>query len=93
MALEFLTAGESHGRAVIAVLSGFPFGHKLDLEWIDAQLRRRQGGYGRGGRQKVEKDSAEILTGMRSGLTLGSPLTFCIENRDHRIDIADRAAE
>lgn len=88
MALTFTTAGESHGRAVIASLFGFPFGHKLDLEWINAQLKRRQGGYGRGGRQNVETDVAEVLSGLRREITIGSPITLLIPNRDHRIDNA-----
>lgn len=88
MALTFHTAGESHGPAVIATVSGLPFGHKLDVAWINAQLARRQGGYGRGGRQRVEKDEVQLLSGLRKGLTLGSPLTLMVPNRDHRIDLA-----
>ncbi|MEZ5992750.1 MAG: chorismate synthase [Planctomycetota bacterium] len=88
MALTFTTAGESHGPAVIATLFGIPFGHALDTAWINAQLKRRQGGYGRGGRQNVETDVVEILSGLRRGVTIGSPLTLMIPNRDHRIDKA-----
>jgi len=88
MALTFHTAGESHGPAVIATVSGLPFGHALDTGWINAQLLRRQGGYGRGGRQRVEKDEVQVLSGLRKGTTLGSPLTLMVPNRDHRIDLA-----
>lgn len=88
MALTFTTAGESHGPAVIATLFGLPFGHKLDLAWINAQLRRRQGGYGRGGRQNVERDEVSVLSGLRRELTIGSPLTLVVHNRDSRIDKA-----
>jgi chorismate synthase len=88
MKLRYTTAGESHGPAVIATVFGLPFGHALDVEFIIAQLKRRQGGYGRGGRQRVENDSAEILSGLRRGVTIGSPLTMLVRNRDHRIDKA-----
>ena len=80
--LRFTTAGESHGRALVAILEGLPAGLPLDLELIDRELRRRQLGYGRGGRMKIEKDHAEILSGVRHGLTLGSPVTLLIENKD-----------
>ena len=92
MALSFQTAGESHGPAVLAVVGGLPFGHKLDTAFINQQLSRRQGGYGRGGRQRVEKDEVTILSGLRHGLTLGSPLTLSVANRDHRIDLAPPVA-
>lgn len=88
MALTFTTAGESHGPAVIATLFGLPFGHALDVDWINSQLKRRQGGYGRGGRQNVETDTVEVLSGLRRGLTIGSPLTLVARNRDSRIDKA-----
>jgi len=88
MALTFTTAGESHGPAVIATLFGLPFGHALDLAWINSQLKRRQGGYGRGGRQNVERDEVTVLSGLRKGLTIGSPLTLVIHNRDSRLDKA-----
>ncbi|GIK51083.1 MAG: chorismate synthase [Planctomycetota bacterium] len=88
MALTYTTAGESHGRAVIATLFGLPAGHRLDLERIQAQLARRQKGYGRGGRMKIEQDVAEVLSGLRHGMTLGSPLTLCLFNKDARIDKA-----
>ncbi|MBC8102640.1 MAG: chorismate synthase [Cytophagales bacterium] len=80
--LRFLTAGESHGQALIATIEGLPAGLPLTADSINAQLRRRQGGYGRGARQKIETDSVEILTGVRFGRTLASPVTFLIRNRD-----------
>ena len=80
--LRFTTAGESHGRSLIAIVEGLPAGLPVDQELIDNELRRRQLGYGRGGRMKIERDHAEILTGVRHGLTLGSPLTLLIENKD-----------
>jgi chorismate synthase len=80
--LRFTTAGESHGRALVAILEGLPAGLPLDLDLVDSELRRRQLGYGRGGRMKIEKDHAEILSGVRHGLTLGSPLALLIENKD-----------
>lgn len=88
MALTFNTAGESHGPAVVASLFGFPFGHTLDLNWINAQLKRRQGGYGRGGRQNVERDEVTVLSGVRKGITIGSPLTLVVYNKDSRLDKA-----
>ncbi len=88
MALSYSTAGESHGKAVIATVFGLPAGHKLDLGHVNTQLARRQKGYGRGGRQNLEHDVAEPLSGLRNGITLGSPLTLCIFNKDSRIDKA-----
>ena len=79
---RFTTAGESHGRALIAIVEGLPAGLPIDPELIDRELKRRQLGYGRGGRMKIEKDHAEILGGVRHGLTLGSPLAIIIENKD-----------
>ena len=80
--LRFTTAGESHGRALVAILEGMPAGLAINQELVDAELRRRQLGYGRGGRMKIERDHAEILNGVRHGLTLGSPITLLIENKD-----------
>ena len=80
--MKLTTAGESHGKALIAVIEGLPAHLKIDLEKINAELALRQSGYGRGARQKIEKDCAEILTGVRDGETLGSPLTICIYNKD-----------
>jgi len=80
--LRFTTAGESHGPSLVAIVEGLPAGLPVDQTIIDNELRRRQLGYGRGGRMKIERDHAEILTGVRHGLTLGSPLTLLIENKD-----------
>ena len=82
MALELVTAGESHGREMVAVLSGVPAGLRLDREAIDRELARRQHGYGRGGRQKIEHDRVEVRAGVRDGVTLGSPLVLAVPNRD-----------
>ena len=81
--LRFLTAGESHGPGLTVIVEGLPAAVPVDRAAIDADLRRRQGGYGRGGRMKIEKDSVEILSGVRHGLTLGSPVSFLVRNRDH----------
>ncbi|MCH7813002.1 MAG: chorismate synthase [Planctomycetes bacterium] len=86
--LDYRTAGESHGAAVVVLIEGLPAGLRLDLEAIDAELRRRQGGYGRGGRQRIERDALDVLSGLRNGVTIGSPLVGRIINRDHRIDEA-----
>jgi chorismate synthase len=86
--LECRTAGESHGRALIALIEGLPAGVPLDLEAVNHELARRQGGYGRGGRQKIEKDIASILSGVRRGRTIGSPLAIQLDNKDWRIDEA-----
>ncbi|HEV7376151.1 MAG TPA: chorismate synthase [Pyrinomonadaceae bacterium] len=80
--LRFTTAGESHGRALVAILEGLPAGLPVDLEQLSRELERRQWGYGRGGRMKIERDHALILSGVRHGLTLGSPLALMIENKD-----------
>ncbi len=80
--LRFLTAGESHGPSLTVILDGLPAGVPFTRSRIDDDLRRRQGGYGRGGRMKIERDTVEILSGVRHGHTLGSPLTLRIENRD-----------
>ncbi|MBI2910419.1 MAG: chorismate synthase [Chloroflexi bacterium] len=79
---RFLTAGESHGKALTVIIDGVPAGLPLDEDCIAADLSRRQGGYGRGGRMKIERDRAEILSGVRHGLTLGSPISLLIPNRD-----------
>lgn len=86
--LEYRTAGESHGQALIALIEGLPAGVPLDMENINHELLRRQGGYGRGGRQKIEKDVANILSGVRRGRTIGSPLAIELVNKDWRIDRA-----
>ena len=80
--LQFATAGESHGQALIAWISGLPAGLRVDLEFINHELHRRQLGYGRGGRQKIEKDRAEAVAGIRHGQTIGAPIALRIENRD-----------
>jgi len=80
--LRYFTAGESHGEALIAVLSGLPAGLKVDQQFVDRELWRRQQGYGRGGRMKIERDHAHILSGVRQGLTIGSPITIRIDNKD-----------
>jgi len=80
--IKFTTAGESHGRALVAIVEGLPAGMPVDLSQINHELERRQWGYGRGGRMKIEQDQVEILSGVRHGLTLGSPLALMIENRD-----------
>ena len=85
-ALSYRTAGESHGKALIALVEGLPAGVPVDLAFIDHELRRRQGGYGRGGRQKIETDHAEVLTGVRMGKTIASPVTMLIPNKDSRLD-------
>src|SRR4029450_12364159 len=81
--LRFLTAGESHGPALTVIVEGLPAGLPVDRAAIDADLRRRQGGYGRGGRMRIESDSVEILSGVRHGKTLGSPVALVVRNKDH----------
>ncbi|HEX5000483.1 MAG TPA: chorismate synthase, partial [Terriglobia bacterium] len=80
--LVYRTAGESHGQALIALVEGLPANLSIDFESIDRELRRRQGGYGRGGRMKIERDQVRFLSGVRHGRTLGSPISMMIENRD-----------
>ena len=80
--LTYRTAGESHGQALIALVEGLPSNLQVDFEFIDNELKRRQGGYGRGGRMKIEKDRVRILSGVRHGKTLGSPIAMMVENRD-----------
>jgi len=80
--LKFYTAGESHGQALLAFISGLPASLPIDLSFINHELHRRQLGYGRGGRQKIEKDRAEIFAGVRHGKTIGAPIALRIENRD-----------
>ncbi len=83
MTLELHTAGESHGPALVAIVTGLPAGLELEREAIDGDLRRRREGYGRSPRQKLEQDQVELLAGLRHGRTLGSPLALVIRNRDH----------
>lgn len=80
--LKFTTAGESHGRALVAIVEGLPAGLPVEAELINRELERRQWGYGRGGRMKIEHDRAEILSGIRHGRALGSPVALLIENKD-----------
>jgi len=84
--LTYRTAGESHGKALITLVEGLPSGVRIDSDFIDGELRRRQGGYGRGGRQKIETDHAEFITGVRMGHTIGSPVAMLIPNKDSRLD-------
>ena len=79
---RFTTAGESHGRALVATVEGLPAGLPVEISAINRELERRQWGYGRGGRMKIEKDEVQILSGVRHGLTLGSPIAMMIENKD-----------
>ncbi|TMK61603.1 MAG: chorismate synthase [Actinobacteria bacterium] len=83
MTLSLVTAGESHGPALVGIVSGLPAGLVLDREAIDDDLRRRQEGYGRSPRQKIESDQVEVLAGLRHGRTLGTPLALVVSNRDH----------
>src|SRR6187549_3272267 len=80
--VRFLTAGESHGRALVVILEGIPAGLALDIDRINSELRRRQGGYGRGRRMAIESDTAEVLSGVRLGETIGGPIAMTIQNRD-----------
>ncbi len=81
--LRFLTAGESHGKGLVMIIEGVPAGLELSEDYMAVDLRRRQGGYGRGRRQKIEQDRAEIIAGVRHGRTLGSPIALSIQNRDY----------
>ena len=80
--LTFQTAGESHGQGLIALVAGLPAGLRVDFDFVNRDLRRRQGGYGRGGRMKIETDTAQFLSGVRHGETIGSPIAILIANRD-----------
>src|SRR4029079_17659605 len=84
MTLDLATAGESHGPALVAIVAGLPAGLVLDREAINADLRRRQPGYGRSPRQQIETDEVEVLAGLRHGRTLGTPLALVVRNRDHK---------
>src|SRR5215213_3694657 len=83
MAFRFVTAGESHGPGLVAIVEGMPAGLELDRERIDREMARRQLGHGRGGRMKIERDSVEIRSGVRHGRTLGSPIAVLVANRDY----------
>src|SRR3954469_773087 len=84
MTFRLATAGESHGPALVGILTGLPAGLALDRDAIDADLARRQEGYGRSPRQQIEQDRVEVLAGLRHGRTLGTPLAFVVQNRDHK---------
>ena len=86
--LTYRTAGESHGRGLITLIEGMPAGVTVDEDLINVELSRRQGGYGRGGRMKIEKDRIEFFSGVRGGVTIGSPIALHLVNKDHRIDEA-----
>ncbi|HMV30691.1 MAG TPA: chorismate synthase, partial [Gemmatimonadales bacterium] len=80
--LRFLTAGESHGRALVTILEGIPSGLTIDFTALTAELRRRQGGYGRGRRMVIESDRADAISGVRHGVTTGAPIALMIPNKD-----------
>jgi len=86
MTLRYWTAGESHGKTLLAVIDGFPAGVQIDTGPIDVELRRRQGGYGRGGRQRIETDTVEVLTGVWHNTTLGSPIGLAVVNKDYKLE-------
>lgn len=79
---RFLTAGESHGKCLTAIIEGIPADLDIDIDFINEELHRRQQGYGRGGRMKIEHDTVEITSGVRFGKTIGSPITLVVKNRD-----------
>lgn len=87
--LRYWTAGESHGKALVSLVEGFPAGVEVDPSAIDAELRRRQGGYGRGGRQRIESDQVEIVAGTWHGRTLGSPIAMLVPNKDYKLEKMD----
>jgi chorismate synthase len=84
--LRYWTAGESHGKTMVALVDGFPAGVALETDSIDLELRRRQGGYGRGGRQRIETDQVEILSGIWHSTTLGSPIALAVVNKDYKLE-------
>lgn len=86
MTLRYWTAGESHGKALLALVDGFPAGMEIDAEQINAELRRRQGGYGRGGRQRIETDTVDILSGIWKNTTLGGPIALQVVNKDYKLE-------
>ncbi len=87
--LRYWTAGESHGKTLMALVDGFPAGVTIDTEPIDVELARRQGGYGRGGRQRIETDTVDILTGIWHNVTLGSPIALEVVNKDYKLERLD----
>ena len=92
MTLRYWTAGESHGKTLLAIVDGFPAGVLIDTAPIDVELRRRQGGYGRGGRQRIETDTVELLTGVWHNTTLGSPIALQVINKDYKLERLDDLA-
>lgn len=86
MTLRYWTAGESHGKTLLALVDGFPAGVQIETGPIDVELRRRQGGYGRGGRQRIETDTVEVLTGVWHNTTLGSPIGLQVINKDYKLE-------
>jgi len=84
--LRYWTAGESHGKALLALVDGFPAGVEIETESIDVELHRRQGGYGRGGRQRIETDQVEVLSGLWHNKTLGSPIALLVPNKDAKLE-------
>lgn len=90
--LRYLTAGESHGKTLIALVDGFPAGVTVDVEPINVELKRRQGGYGRGGRQRIESDTVDVRTGVWHNVTLGSPIVLEVVNRDYKLERLDDLA-
>ena len=84
MSIRYLTSGESHGPALVAIIDGIPAGLNIDSTIIDEDLKRRQKGYGAGPRMKMESDHAEIIGGVMAGETLGSPISLMIKNKDHK---------
>ena len=80
--LRFVTSGESHGKCLTGIIEGLPSGLQVDVDFINLQLRRRQLGYGRGGRMQIEQDRIDITAGVRHGKTLGSPVAFIVWNKD-----------
>src|SRR6476659_5082454 len=92
MTLRYWTAGESHGKTLLAIVDGFPAGVQIDTGPIDVELRRRQGGYGRGGRQRIETDTVEVLTGIWHNTTLGSPIGLQVVNKDYKLERLDDLA-
>lgn len=87
--LRYWTAGESHGKTLLALVDGFPAGVPIDTEFIDRELLRRQGGYGRGGRQRIETDHVEVLSGIWKGNSLGSPIALQVVNKDYKLERLD----
>src|SRR2546421_4110457 len=92
MTLRYWTAGESHGKTLLALVDGFPAGMPIDTAPIDVELRRRQGGYGRGGRQRIETDTVEVLSGVWHNTTLGSPIGLAVANKDYKLERLDDLA-